>query len=61
MQGWEWREHEGKEEERWKREVDCLAEAKTEKGGSKVGILLPDIHRLSLNERGKMLNNSGKF
>jgi hypothetical protein len=42
-------------------EVDCLAEAKTEKDRSKVGIPLPAAQRLRLNEWGKMLNNIGKF
>jgi hypothetical protein len=62
--GWEWREKEGREDKRWRREVsevtedglegECIREVKTEK------IPLPDTYRLGLDGRGKKLNNSGR-
>jgi hypothetical protein len=61
--GWEWREREGREEKRWKREVVTVCveddgtkvrETKTEK------IPLPENFRLGQDERGKQLNHSGR-
>jgi hypothetical protein len=63
IQGWEWREREGREEKRWKREVteerwggndEVTMEVKTEK------IPLPDNYRLGLDGRGQKLNHSGR-
>ncbi len=63
IQGWEWREREGREEKRWKREVteerwigndEVTMEVKTEK------IPLPDNYRLGVDGRGQKMNHSGR-
>jgi hypothetical protein len=62
--GWEWREREGREEKRWKREIveescvgpdgEWVKETRMEK------IPLPDSFRLGLDGRGQKLNHSGR-
>ncbi len=61
--GWEWREREGREEKRWKREVLGWTVGE---GEEKVRVKrwekvpLPENFRLGLDERGLKLNHSGR-
>ncbi len=61
--GWDWREREGREEKRWKRETVFVS---VEKDGRKVRnvrtekIPLPETFRLGQDERVKQMNHSGR-